>query len=337
MSVYSQVYEKEIEQAKFDYGKEKYKTWFIIRELFFATVINSFHYKNLPKTYRQCKHYVELLCFTRGLLCMFKDDNDELKIGHCGANGILLDNGLYSDYNIFTLDGKYYRRKLEDIELLHNTYNDLPSIYPVLEYVYKVTEALKSVDVALTRSMLGTILNCKDEQTKKKVIEAIENVLLGKIPFNVACGDWLNNALEHVPLYDDREYNITGLWDIFIRYRNMFFTTYGINTVEISKSERLTMAEGASNDEIVDFTLFNDMYTQRKDWVERCNEHFGTNIILEINRGVNTTTAMLLSNEEKIQMKNDMIAPYKAQEGKVVDKDVITEKKDTTGGNSNEV
>ena len=31
-------------------------------------------------------------------------------------------------------------------------------------------------------------------------------------------------------------------------------------------------------------------------------------------------------------MKNDMIAPYKAQEGKVVDKNVITEKNDTTGG-----
>lgn len=332
MSVYSEVYEKEFNVMKIDYSVDKYKTWFIIRELFFTTVINSFHYKGLPKYYNQCKHYVELLCFTRGLVCMFKDDEGEIRIGHCGANGILLGNGLYTEYNIFTLEGKYYRRKLDEIELLHNTYDDLPSIYPVMEYVFKATEALKAVDVSLARSMLGSILNCKDEQTKNKVIESITHVLENKIPFNVACGDWLNNALEHVNLYDDREYNITALWDIFIRYRNMFFTTYGINTVEIAKSERLTQAEGSSNDEIVDFTMFNDMYTQRKDWVERCNEHFGLSMQVEINRGVNTTTNMMLTSEEKIQMKNDMIAPYKAQEGKVVDKNVITEKKDTTGG-----
>lgn len=325
MSVFSNIYEKLEGEVLADRKAKKLNTFYIIKDLFYATIINSFKYKNLPDYLSQTPQLVEEMLFYSGMIAMFENDEGEIRIGRAMPNGHIMDNGLLSAATIILPNGKSYLRDMSDIELCFNNHDATNSLYLVQEYIDKACRALNAVDITLVRKQYGKIFNCKDEQTKKKLIEALKNSYDQELPFAVSMGDWYSNDIKDIPLTDDREENITGLWDIFIRYRNLFFTTFGINTVEISKTERLTLAEGSSNDEIVQYTVFGDMYERRKDWVERCNKHFGTKLELVINRGIDTTTMLELNNEEKIQLKNKIIAPYENTDNKVVDKNVVKE------------
>lgn len=311
MSVFDKVYERTLTEMKLESKVSILRTEQFIRQLFFTTIINGFEWSNTPEFIRSNQDYIEEGTFYSGTMGYFIDDDGSEKIAPAFATGLLLENGLYDTYQMIFPNGRTVIKKLEDIELLFNNYNHTPTIIYVLEMVDKCTTSLNAVELSLIRATFSKLITCKDEQTKKKMLDLIKSSLSQEIPFAITMGDWLNNEIKIDSLYDDKEVNITAIWDIFIRFRNLFFTTFGINTVEISKTERLTMAEGASNDEIVQFTLFNDMYKHRLDFCKRVKEHFGRELTVDVNRGIDTSVFMNLSQEEKLDMKKSIIAPYK--------------------------
>ena len=85
----------------------------------------------------------------------------------------------------------------------------------------------------------------------------------------------------------------------------MAYTTFGFDTIEIQKRERLTQAEGSANSEISRYSLFMDMFECRRDFADRVKEKFNFDLDVDINRNSNTVYNMQLDNEELID--NELI------------------------------
>lgn len=309
MSTYHNIYEEKLKEIQKNFEIHNEQTDLYLYQLFRAVIIHSFTWSNIPEFIKQSPDYIEESLSGYGKIAFFKM-NDEYYLAPAMANGKLLKNGLYSHYTMVFRDGQTVILPIEEIELCNNNFNSLPSDILLREMVYKCSNALKAVDRALDKNTLVDILLCKDEITMGKISSALEKSYEKKIPIAVTMGDWINNDTKFLTLTDNRAIQIKDIYDVFIRYRNLFLTTFGINTVEISKAERLTLAEGSSNDEIVQYTLFGDMYEHRKDFCKRVKEHFNYELSVIANRGIDTTTNLELTPDEKIELKNKIIAPY---------------------------
>lgn len=325
MSVYSKIYEDKIKEIELDFQSHKTNTSLIIHNMFTTTVIGSFTWKGIPDFIKTVPDFIEESLYEAGKIAYFRIDDNVRKIdgvtipenmengdyvAPAFANGRLLKNGLYSKYTMIFRDGTTVILPVECIELGFNNFSAVPSSLFVQEYVDKCSNALSAVDISLYRAMLPTILSGKDEQTVNKIIEAIDKSYKQKSPFCVSMLGYTEDEIKKAVLYDDREVGIINIWDIFVRYKNLFFTNYGVNNVEISKQERLTLGESQSNTEITRYSVFWDMFEHRKDFCDRVKEHFGVEITCEINRNIDTVVEFNLTTQDKIDMKNKMISPY---------------------------
>jgi hypothetical protein len=174
--------------------------------------------------------------------------------------------------------------------------------YPTIKhFADKSSYALRSVHVSLQKAMMPTVISCENEQ-QIKILNDFNYEEKTLKPFIATHKEKFDaDSMERQPIFDNRENDVLALWDCYVRYRNMFYATFGINNVEIQKRERLTEAEGSGNDEIVRYSLLDDMYEQRKDFVERVNKRFGTEISIELNRDSATVYELNLTGEEKIE------------------------------------
>ena len=311
MSVFSKVYEQissEIQQHE-DY--RTLTTEQFLTTLFYSTVIASFSYEgNLPKFIKPIPSYIEECLFGSSKIAFFEHEGEHY-ITPCYASGILLDNGLYSTYTCIFRNGRTLIKKLEEIEICDNMSLGLPSRVLVDEILQKCITAMRAVDVSLERASMPALTFANDENLVNQITIAVNKSVLQHNPMAlIAASTFKGDTLNKYDLFDNRAQDVLALWDIFVRYKNLFFTTFGINNVEISKTERLTRAEGESNTEITRYAIFYDMYEHRVDWLKRVKEHFGVSIKCNINRNYETVSAMTMTNEEKREMNEMVIAPY---------------------------
>lgn len=316
MSVFSKVYENQMKEIQ---TAEMYKTVAtdsFLRQLFYTTVISSFGYEgNLPEFIGPENDYIEECFFYGGTVAYFVHTKGDGKkyIANCYPSGILMKNGMYSTYTVIFRNGETFIYNYEDLEICFNNTFKIPSIVTVNQLIEKCLRSLRAVDMSLVKASIPALVACEDETKLTQLVDKLCKSYEMVDPLSVVSGDWVENEIKKVDLYDNRAQDILALWDIFVRYKNLFFTTFGINNVEITKTERLTQAEGQSNTEITRYGLFSDMYHHRVDWCKRIKDHFGDEITCIINRNVDTVVELNLTTEEKIQMKNDIIAPYKEQ------------------------
>lgn len=213
--------------------------------------------------------------------------------------GSLLENGEYSAYTQIKLNGETNRVDRKDLVIGYNNCFKMPYCYLVNWFSEKSSYALRAVDSALEKATLPVIVSTDDESIMKKLGDLRDKEHLQA--FLVDLKSKLNKqTVEVLHLFDNAKNDVLALWDVYVRYRNLFYTQIGINNVEIQKRERLTMAEGSGNDEIVHYSLLNDMYERRKEFVEECNK-YGENFSVELNRDIATTFQLDLSAEEKVE------------------------------------
>ena len=62
----------------------------------------------------------------------------------------------------------------------------------------------------------------------------------------------------------------------------------------------MTEAEGSGNDEITRYTLLDDMYERRKEFIAEVKEKFGVELEVELNRDSATVYNIELDNAQKI-------------------------------------
>lgn len=297
MSVYHNIYQEKVNAKKAEVQAEILSTDLTVFLSYYTTVLDTFKYTNLPDGILPFMPEEQLIYW--GQTCFFKDDEGNYKIYPCYPCGQLLENGLYSSYNIISKNGKTWIRPYEEIELCFNNSSKIPSIWVINELTEKTVRSLNAIDVTLERVIMKPIISCKDE-AQASMINDLYDKTKKYLPFATTFSDaFTNGDIQLTKFFDNKESDILALWDIYVRNRNRFYTTFGINNIEIQKKERLTEAEGAGNDEITRFTLLNDMYACRKDWIERIKNHFSYDMTVELNRDITTVYELNTDNEEK--------------------------------------
>lgn len=296
-SVFHNIYTQRVQQAYNNVAEENYQAMSAIYTMYLSTVINTFKYKNLPKNILPFLPEQSLAYW--GLLGAFKD-GDTFKMFPAYPTGQLLENGEYSDYAMISRNGKTWNRKREEIALCYNNSLAVPSVILIREFAEKSATALRAVDSALERSMIPAILECETEDQFKKLSDLYDRAK-NQLPFRLTFGEGLmNNGVKVSDIFDAKKYDMLMMWDVYVRYRNLFYTSFGINNVEIQKRERLTEAEGSGNDEITRYTMLTDMYERRLEFRDEVKEKFGVEYEVEINRDSATVYNVQLTNDEKI-------------------------------------
>ena len=263
----------------------------------YTSVVSTFKWGNLPKS---TLHFLpERFLYYYGIMGAFME-NGEFRILPATPSGTLLENGEYSQYILYTLNGKTYIKDREDLVLCYNNSRALPSYIFVSELSEKMSYALSAVDITLEKAMLPDIVECRDQNQLNMITGMLDKRNNLKAFATTMSAAISKNEISVHKMFDNRERDILSLWDIYIRYRNLFYTTFGINNVEIQKKERLTEAEGSGNDEISRYTLINDMYENRKVFVEKIKEKFNYELSIEINRNSSTVFELNSDNQEKI-------------------------------------
>lgn len=296
MGVFENIYTSQI-QAKY---KEVFTDTKISDSLmfnmFYNALTNTFTWKGLPD---YIPNYLpEENLFWWGQMAGFMDDG-EFKMFPCYMGGEYLENGLFSDYIIIAKNGKNWIKAKDEIVLCFNNRSRFPSVPIVDEFSEKASYALRSVDVSLERAMIPKIIECADEAEQKAITDMYDKDK-NLMPYKVTrCEGFSNGDIKLHTIYDNRETDIIALWDIFTRYRNLFYISYGFQTTEIQKKERLTEQESAGNVELTRYTFLEDMYRQRADFCERVKEKFGVNLEIELNRDTSTVWAITATNEDK--------------------------------------
>lgn len=268
----------------------------LMYRLFYNAITNSFTWKGMPDNIPNFLPEENLYWW--GQMAGFMD-GDEFKMFPCYMGGEYLENGLYSDYVIIAKNGKSWIKKREDIELCFNNRDRLPSTYAVFDFSDRASFALRAVDVELERVILPKIIEGADDSQLSAIADMYDKDK-ELMPFRTTkCEGFSNGDIKVHSLFDNREADVLALWDVFTRYRNLFYTTFGFQNTEIQKKERLTEQEAAGNVEMIRYTLMEDMYRQRVDFCERINSRFGQNISIELNRDTSTVWALSATNEDK--------------------------------------
>ena len=298
MGVFSNIYTSKFEEYEQKYNEQSKYDDFNFFNNYYIAVINTFEWKT-PKDFNLPRFMIEkFLCESARIAGYVKDD--VFRIYPAFPSGSLMDNGEFTHYTIVKPNGETFVLRNDECEICFNNSLKRPSVYDIWNYANKSAFALKAVDSALRKATFPIIVNCNDE-AELKMIEDLVNDNSHLIPVKATLKNaYSDNKLNRENVFDNREYDILSLWDVYVRYRNLFYTTYGFNIVEIQKKERLTMAEGSGNDEIVRYSLLSDRLNNRKDFVERCKEHFNVELSVELNRDAQSVYELNADNEDKI-------------------------------------
>lgn len=305
MSVFHNIYTNKYEQNEHIKAQSAKWTTFNVFDNYLSFVINSFKLKGIPENpnYDLPPFMVELFLQSCGRIGMFEKDGN-LFITPAYPAGSLRSDGEFSMYEMIFADGKIERRSHDDCVIGFNNSLKIPYWYKISQYAEKTANAYMAVDTSLEKSMLPNIVSANDDRQLKELLEVRDDVTKRKYKtFVISRDGGLNqDDLKILNLYDSKVDDILAKWDVSVRYRNLFYSDFGGSTVEIQKKERLTKNESTGNTEIVRYTLFNDMYERRVEFVEKCNAKYGTSLEYEINRDVNTVAELTMDMKEKIDV-----------------------------------
>lgn len=279
-------------------------------DLSFYLIANSaFLWENLPK---DCLRYLpeEFLIYW-GRFAFWKE-GEEYKLFPCYPAGQLLPNGEYSKYTCVSKNGKTWIKDNADVEICFCNSLKMPTISLIRQWSEKCGYSLQTVDTMLQRSMNADIVVCKSKAQQDAISEVINDKDSNLVSYRTLNTEgYEEDTPEKLSLYDDREKNVLALWEIYQKYKGSFFNLYGIYTVGINKSERLTESESKGNSDSVRYSLYSDMYENRLDFCRRVKEHFGVDIQCIKNRSIPVTPEEV---QAELEMQYNQNKP--AQESK---------------------
>ena len=298
MGVFHKLYEDKLKQVYKDAIVEDSATRGSLFMSYYTATISTFKWTNLPEGTLPFQPEEYLTYWAR--MAFFKDDDGSFKMFPAYPSGSLLENGEYDRYTIISKNGKVWERSRDDIALCYDNSMMIPFIVIVEELSGKSSVALEAVDSALRKAILPAVISCKDEQQMNMLADMYDKVKR-LLPFRLTMnGGFSDDSINTFNIFDNAKNDVISLWDVYVRYRNLFYTTIGVNNIEIQKRERLTKSEGSGNDEITRYTFLNDRYLHRLTFKDEVKEKFNYELGLEINRDTATVYEENLTNEEKI-------------------------------------
>ena len=276
MGVYANGYYNELKKAQdtaiAEYGSNSSVTFLT----FYSALLSSFEWKG--KVFDDIPYYLPEEFLTNwGNMAYFIDDDGNKRVFPSYPSGEYLENGLYSKYVIIAKNGKNWYRNIEDIELCFCNSIRIPSVVFAKHYSDKASYAYSAVDTALYRAMLPVILETENPEDFSEIAQLLEKREYLKV----------FKAVQSSKFKDKN---------------NLYNTTIGISNVNIQKRERLTENESESNREASIFTMYDDMYKERKNFVERVKKHFGDDIDVLPNRTASNIFEIVQDPEDKARI-----------------------------------
>lgn len=306
MSVFHNIYKSKLEEVHQSAINEDASTRGSMFMSFLTSAISTFKWGNLPKNTLISQPEEYLIYWAR--LAFFKDDADEFKMFPCYPAGTLLENGEYDRYTIVSRNGKQWIKSRDEIALCYDNSMIIPFIVMIEELSGKCSVALEAVDASLRKAILPAIISCEDEQ-QVGLLSDLYDKKQRLLPFRITLNKGFSEKdIQTFNVFNNATNDILSLWDVYVRYRNLYYTTMGINNVEIQKRERLTEAEGSGNDEITRYTFLTDRYQQRQKFIEEVKEKFNYDLTIEINRDVTTVYELSIDNDDKIEAAETTIS-----------------------------
>ena len=287
MSVFSKIYEKTIQDIETSEGIKNIQTDYFVITTFLNSVLASFSWENAPEQYKNNKDYINK-CFMYSSKVGFFKVGDRAEIAPLTNSGTIKENGLYTKYTAIMQNGKSYELKEENVCICQSNSVGIPLYTLVAVMADKASLALRAVDMALTRAGLPSIKAIQDETKIGAIIKKIEDAYNNKNPFAIVGGDYADNTVTSIDMFDNRQVAISDIWDVFVHYKNLFASTFGFKNIDVLKNERLNTAESGVNDEITRYTLLNDMYNHFQAWTNDIKEKFGYELKVYINRDNST-------------------------------------------------
>ena len=306
MSTYHNTYLSNFKENQEEIQKRRTIEDFKFFDIYFTTLLSTFRWNgdiptDLPPFMIE---YFYQMC---GRIVAFMDGN-KFTILPAFPSGSLLKYGEFDKYTGYDMSGKTYELNKDDIVIGFNNSMKIPYYYMVKNFAEKSSYALRAVDTALRRASRGAVLTGFSPEQLKTIGSMLGDDKTLKEFNAIPAETGLDpEVIKRLPIYDNRETDVIALWDVYTRYRNLYYSTFGINNVEIQKKERLTEAEGSGNDEIVRYSLLNDMVFNRRKFKDDVAKKFNKNIDFDIERDSVTVYELLKSNDQKISDMEIMI------------------------------
>lgn len=301
MSVFQNLYTSNYEKIEKENRIAQYYEGFNFFDNCMTTVLRTFKWGNLPNKLMP-SFYPEFM-FQYGGSVGFTRENGEPVLYAAYPQGKLLDSATFDTYLFVTPSGRTFQRKADECVIGYNNCFRMPYVYKIDQMSQKMARAIMAVDASLDRAIFPVILNTTDESQLSAFEEynGTPNFYKKLKTYLIALkGKFKDGDVEPVNLFDNSKNDILALWDVYVRYRNLFASMFGINNVEVQKRERLTQAEGSGNDEYVRYTLLWDMFDNRRTFVDEVKEKFDYELEFELNRDIQTVYQLTVDNDQKI-------------------------------------
>lgn len=304
MSTFHNIYLSQYEKSEHFREQEALYQNFDFFDNFFTALLSTFRWENIPNEPKIQSFDLERMFQFSGRVGMISDENGKLAVYPAFPAGALMKNGEYTNYILIRGDGTQVQRKYDDIALGFNNAFKMPYYYKVRQHADNASYALRAVKTALRRAIMPSLVKAPTPallSQLEKIRDSADEAELKAFLVTMA-GKFDGNEITVDNFFDNTKNDVLALWDVFVRFRNLYYTTIGIDNVEIQKKERLTQAEGSANSEITRYTILDDMDERRTDFVRECKEKFNSDIKYEIRRGQGTTFDLSLNEDEKVEI-----------------------------------
>lgn len=301
MSVFQNLYTSNYEKIEKENRIAQYYEGFNFFDNCMTSVLRTFRWGHLPDE-KMPRFYPEFM-YQCGGSVGFTEDSKDFCLYAAYPQGKMLDSSTFDSYLFVTPSGRTFTRKADDCVIGYNNCFRMPYVYKIEQLSQKMARAIMAVDASLDRAIFPVILNTTDESQLSAFEEynGTPNFYKKLKTYLIALkGKFKDGDVEPVNLFDNSKNDILALWDVYVRYRNLFASMFGINNVEVQKRERLTQAEGSGNDEYVRYTLLWDMFDNRRTFVEQVKEKYGYELEFELNRDIQTVYQLTVDNDQKI-------------------------------------
>jgi len=240
--------------------------------------VTRYDWKNLPDGVDE--RLLNFGLYMYGNVAFFEHENLGLTALPCNRGNTF--NILYEPLSV-TAFGYAYSTELniadKEFGFVRSSPTAEPLAYSVFEYVKRMCDILRSIDVISQRMKRPYIIMCDEKQRLTidnlfKKIKDNEELILGLKDYPI---DKQNIEIAPTP----SPTNLDKLWDSYNQYSNLLLTRLGLNSVDRSKRERLIVDEANANNMIIQMENEVNLKQLTID-IDKVNKIFGTNISVEV-------------------------------------------------------
>lgn len=244
-----------------------------------------FAYENLPESIPQSE--LENLLQRYGHCVIVKEGGELYAItgGFSGENDVYNKPTEYTVSNVALKLSKTYKIG-KDCVLVKNDFNNVGMLPIIQKYGVLMTDGEISLNLAAVLSRITMLISAPDDKTKASADLFVSKILNGD--FSVIGENGFFDGVKMQTASVSNANYITQLVELIQYYKASFLNEIGLNANFNMKRERLNEQEVLMNiDNLLPF--IENMFNERCKAVEKINEMFGTDIVVDYN-GVWKTT-----------------------------------------------